>query len=227
MWFSHRILVGALVAIMVLATAPLLAGEKIDTKGTWALQFGLESDVRLTGFQGTTLSLQKTTMSGAIWRMGLGVSLSNQDRETEQITEDTSYIASTENSNSSSISLTIQRMFKLNSSTKIHPYVGIGPLVKFNHSSSDQGAPNNPTHERTYNSWSVGARTLFGAEWFVTGYLSLLGEYSLDAAFEWSKDSRTTIYEVSNGTTSSTNETRIDGFRVSKGYTYLAVSLYF
>ncbi len=227
MKFSHRISVSVVVMAMLLATTSLLAGEKIDTKGTWALQFGLESDVRLTSFQGTTLSLQKVTMGEAVWRMGLGLSLTTQDRETEQSTEDSSYISSSEDNSSSSVSLTIQRLFKLSSSTRIHPYVGIGPLARLNGSSRESDSHNNPTRKQEYDSWSLGARTIFGAEWFVTGYLSLLAEYTLDATFDSSTEKRTTIYLVGNQTTTNTTETRSDGFRVSTGYTHLAVSLYF
>ena len=224
---SNRILASLALFAMLLATTPLFAGEKIDTKGTWALQFGIESQTRLTSFQGTALSLQKTTMGGAIWRMGLGLNFYVQDRESEYSDEDSSFITSTEENNNTSMSITIQRLFKLSSSTRIQPYVGIGPLVNFSHQKTEQSAPAYPLIKKTRDSWSIGARSVFGAECFITSYLSLLGEYSFDASFNWTKDERVATYDVLGEVETNTSETKTNSFRVSSGYTHLAVSLYF
>jgi hypothetical protein len=227
MKFSKQFSVSLIAIAVVLMTSSLLAGEKINTEGMWALQFGIEAETRLTSFQGTALSLQKTTNAGAIWRMGLGMNFFTQNRESEQSDEDSSYVISTDDNGSTTISFTLQRLFKLSSSTRIHPYVGIGPLVSYSHNSSEHIAPLQPIDERSNDSWALGARTVFGAEWFVTSYLSLLGEYSLDASYGWAKSKHTRTYDTSGGFETFVTETKTNSFKVSPGSTRLAVSLYF
>jgi len=96
-----------------------------------------------------------------------------------------------------------------------------------NISSRESGFHSDPTRKQEYNSWSLGARAELGAEWFVTSYLSFLGEYSLDATYDRFTDKRTSIYQAGNLVTTSSTESTTDAFRVSSGYAHLAVSLYF
>lgn len=226
MKLPHLFLACALLVTLILSSS-LSAGEKVDVKGKWALQFGIQSDIRLTSFQGNTLSLQKTTMSGTAWRLGLGLNLSTQHREDEDTTPDSSYISNDNDQNTLSLELTVQRLFKLNTSTKIRPYLGVGPLVHFYTSSSDVNAPNNPIRSTDRDSWALGLRGVLGAEWFVTDYLSLLGEYTLDATFDSITEKRTTTYDSGGNTYMTSVEIRTDGFHIGSGYTQLAASLYF
>jgi hypothetical protein len=212
--------------VSALTVTAALADEKIDTRGTWALQFSLEHDLRLAPLQGSTLSLQRTTSGGAIWRFGVSSSFSTRDGETEVFDPDTTYVSSSQDNTSIGLNLVAQRLLNLDGSTPIHPYIGVGPLFGFSYGRDETTQSIDVLQERTLSVVSGGLRLGLGAEWFVTSSLSLLGEYSMDVVYEHRKETRELIGPVNTRHPAKT-ETSATTLRATSGYVNLGVSLYF
>jgi len=221
----QTLLVSVLVCLLIV---PIALGGKVDTNGKWALQFGLQSDVRLTGFNNSSLALQKTTKGGSTWRLGLDFGISTRSQDQSQTTPDTVRAGTSRDDDTESATVVLQKLFRLHTSTPIRPYIAIGPLVGFRHTNNTLDPAQSTTkRENIDNMWMVGARGAVGAEWFVTDYLSLLAEYAGDVSVRWDKSTSKSTYYSADKELVTKEEVKNTYFSLSSGVATLAVSLYF
>jgi opacity protein-like surface antigen len=227
MKFSTAILFGLLIALATAPTASVSADGPLDTKGTWALQFGVVRDMRLVDFQGTALSLQRTTESGNIWRLGLSLNwrLSSTDEKEDNAVAD--YDGERERVRPSTASLTLQRVFRFKKLKNFQPYWGAGAIVSYGRSTSDDDPFENRTKRQVVSEYQIGLRLLIGAEHRFSDEVSVLGEYSTDLSYRWLRDTREVTYTESTQVSHSKTVVRDDSFRISTGAVKLAISLYF
>ena len=170
--------------------------------GAWALEFGITNNFTLSSFQGTTISAQYQCSATSAWRAGIGIIGNTQNSTGQQspIPGDTITNSNSNNGSSSSegISLKIQHLWYTNSEGITHFYAGVGPMVSYSHSHSNQqlmGSSNNLSNGtwntditiNTSNTWSVGASALAGVEYFPVHVFSLHAEYGTSIAYQEQK----------------------------------------
>jgi len=139
--------------------------------GAWALQFDINGQLlSIESFAGG-LSLKRHFSPKSALRIGVGVSASSTDLNTE-----TSF-AREVNENSSGTFFEVMYQRYANPGAEVNAYWGIGPRVSYARSTreSDTGSV---TSREELTHWAVGAIAALGAEWFATRQFSFHGEFT-------------------------------------------------
>ncbi len=203
-----------LIGLSVVLASSVCADAKTDPAGAWAMQFQINDNFSLGAFQGSTLSLKKHKSSGFAWRLGLDISLEFNDDESQDFREDSLQTKTESSVNIQDIQLRIQALFYPNSFAGIKFFYGFGPLIGFAHgrNNTDQlriSYERLLSNEASFNKWEIGASGVFGVEWFASGNISLIAEYSTMAYYRYHKSTNETISTYPDNISRSNRE-RID-----------------
>jgi len=211
----------------------LQARENSLKKGKWALQFEIDRDFDLKGFQGSTLSVKKHTADNRAYRLGLSISLDVDDGEIIQQLNDSVPIPGDKDFNSRGLGINLQKIYYVKGTLSIYPFFGIGAAASFYHSKNeteyrDASGSYVEYRKNTLDSWVTGLSGIFGVEWFFANDLSLLGEYSTFLNYSES-NGKDEGRSVRNGSLvrSSKFQEQSHSFRISSSTVKFGLSVYF
>ncbi|MCH9025109.1 MAG: hypothetical protein IH931_07220 [candidate division Zixibacteria bacterium] len=222
-----------LLAIIVAIPSAASARENSLKKGKWALQFEIDRDFDLSGFQGNTLSIKKHTADNRAYRLGFTFFLDIGDSETLRILNDTILLPRERDFNSRRFNFSFQKIYYASTDASVNMFYGIGTAYSFQHSNNESVSYNRSRTQiqfsnSTNDSWSAGITGVFGAEWFFAENMSLLGEYNTVANYRQSKrENLTRIVEGNTILNSSFSEDKTDSFRLSSSRVKFGLSVYF
>ena len=223
----------AVLAAIVTIPSETSARENSLKKDKWALQFEIDRDFDLSGFQGNTLSIKKHTADNRAYRLGFTFFLDIGDSETLRILNDTILLPRERDFNSRRFNFSFQKIYYASTDASVNLFYGIGTAFSFQHSNNESVSFNRSlTQVRINNStndlWSAGMTGIIGAEWFFAENMSLLGEYNTVAKYTRSnREDESRIIESGVILGSSFSESKTDSFRISSSSVKFGLSVYF
>lgn len=151
--------------------------------GKFALQFQINSNFRLSDFQGSTLSGKYHFSARDAVRLGITLELSDADGEVSSNLIDTVSV-NTSKINSSSFGITVNTQYirYIKGTDDISFFAGGGPFISYSTSTSNgELRQKDPVekYKRTDDSYSLGVDLLLGVEWWFHKYMSLSAEYGM------------------------------------------------
>ena len=180
--------------------------EPLLKEHSWALQFQISDNFRLTSFQGATLSAKYQLNARQALRFGVGVNAANrtmkyvpQDdgscilpRETECFMPPCcpySYDEITKRKTTDrQMTLDVQYIrYPRPESKRVLVFYGAGPSIGYEGSTERATYVSGETNKYTRTTWKAGISAVIGVEWFVTETISLLGEYGVNLSYQRSK----------------------------------------
>jgi hypothetical protein len=146
--------------------------------GAWALEFGIEDNLRLTSFGSDMVALKRQTSERTAWRLGLSASLlaDETDRSREYAIPDTTHLSTFERSGRS-FGVNLTRLQYLQPARRATAYWGAGVFATNTHSRIESGLDGSAGVRMNSNQTSAGARVLFGGEWFAVRSIGIHAEY--------------------------------------------------
>ncbi len=209
------------------------ARENSLKKGKWALQFEIDRDFDLSGFQGNTLSIKTHTADNRAYRLGFTVFFDIGDSESFSILNDTIIYPRESNFNSKRIDINLQKVFYASTDAAVNLFYGLGTAFSLQHSTSERESFNRPrtiiqTYNSTNNAWAAGLTGILGAEWFFAENMSLLGEYTTFLNYNESIV-KSEFITTENGiiTNKGYDERKGNSFRLSSSSVKFGLSVYF
>ncbi len=160
--------------------------------GKFALQFQIEGLLRLTSFQGSTLSGKYNFSDRDVVRLGisLGVTDSEKDNSINEIDTTRTYYQEG-NKNKLDIRVNTQYLRYISVDDDISFFAGGGPFVSLFSSSEDFKVIRYGKEEdwiRDDDGFSIGLELILGVEWMFYNNMTLSAEYGLNA--DYSKSDR-------------------------------------
>jgi len=191
-------------------------------QGAWAVEFGISNNFTLQTFSGSLISIEGQFWSSSSIRLGLGLSLAQDDYSDEFGSPDT-LIARNGDRTARGVSLQAQYVRYAAPEGRTSLYWGIGPSFSYS-KSEDNGSfsQDGVTLDDSYKSWSVGALASLGVVWFPTRTLGVHAEYGLRGSYE-SRDYERTI----SGDIPSQGKGDANGWRVGGAGVLFGLSAYF
>lgn len=206
-----------------------------------ALQFQIGSNFNLSSFQGTVFSYKHHLSKTTALRIGLSVSLYNNNSDNSltgfSIQGDSLYQKSKGNNdkNTNSIQLSTQHIWYINPGAKFLLYGGAGPFFRYEFMSDKSesinsipygGLGTSPTKtvtETTSKFFVPGLMGVLGVEWFATKGISLTAEYGLQVSYTWGKieTKNTSSYSIAS------SSTKQEGWNMGGSNVKLGLSVYF
>jgi hypothetical protein len=196
---------------------------------SWALQFGVSSNLTLSSFQGALFSVQHHFNSGNAIRIGMEGSLSHSSSE-ESFASAYSIDGTSASTDRQSVTLTTQYIHYLNPGAEILAYWGTGPLIGYSHLQSTSRNVNGAyvnTGSIRGHSWIGGMQALLGTEWFFANALSLHAEYGLSIRYTWNTSTYSSSSESIDTYSSTMRHTTNSGWSLSGNNVHLGLSVYF
>jgi len=223
----------ALLAAMVAIPTKTPARENSLKKDKWALQFEIDRDFDLSGFQGNTLSIKKHTADTRAYRFGISFFLDYSDTESFNILNDSIFYPTVRVGESRRVDINLQKIYYANTAASVNLFYGMGAVLSFQHGENESETLNRARTQLRYskftsNSWATGLTGILGAEWFFADNMSLLGEYNTTAKYINSKREDVTRI-IGSGVilNSSFTETKTESFRISSSSVKFGLSVYF
>ncbi len=160
--------------------------------GKFALQFQIEGLLRLTSFQGSTLSGKYNFSDRDVVRLGISLNIFDSDRDNSisQIDTTRTYYEY-EEENRLDVRINTQYIRHISVMNDISFFAGGGPFVSF--FSSDEAMKmirygKEIDRKRTVDGFSLGLEFILGVEWMFYNNMTLSAEYGLNA--DYSKSDR-------------------------------------
>ena len=214
---------------------------------SWSIQFGINSNLTLRPFDGSTFSAKRHFSATRALRFGVTINsqFSNLDGVDETATdffddEFPTRINDTDIDQTRTIlSLTLSAYFLryVESGTPVHLFWGIGPRTSYTSSILNQEAtetqnfvddpPTLMTSDIERTTMDAGIHFLFGVEWFFSNHFSLTAEYGTSMLYRRTRDSRKTSLLDNRRDTFSERSSTENGFVVGNGGVLFGLSIYF
>jgi len=187
----------------VLCTSTLFAQDSLSVIGKfiqghpWTMDFGISSNLTLSTFQGTAISLSKFISDYQKYRFGISTDLSENsgDQTGKQYASDTlSGFTSGDNKTTNySVRLTAQYITYATPAGHTSIYFGIGPLagISWYKSTSNSTSNSIDSYQSQYSytnsetRYFLGMLGSCGVEWFFSEHISLHAEYGLSMQYTW------------------------------------------
>lgn len=219
-----------LIILFLFWSAPLavIAGmsENMPKDNGWALQFSIRDNFQLSSFQGTTISILKHSSVDRAWRMAFtgGVRYNNNknndqiDRTRRSRADLTRYDAN--------FTIDLQKLFYANTESNINLFYGWGPVVGYHFNKSYDYSRG--TREMMKADWEIGARLIFGVQWFPTNSISLHAEYGskLSYLFSW-KRTEQWRFDIFEPVELRIDDSQTNSLNLSSSAVKLGLSAYF
>ena len=205
----------------------------------WTLEFSISSNLTLSSFQGSSISLGKFASDYQKYRIGVSIDANNSsgDQNGNHWYADTLSGTSTGTSTFTnySVQISLQYLTYATPNGQTSFYYGIGPIAGFerskqNSNSSSTSSSNNydeNVNSSTSNRYSFGLLGSFGVEWFFSDHISLHAEYGLALQYSSTKGESeghsrytnvgSTLFSYKNSGSTSSTEWRLNGQRVLFG----------
>lgn len=189
---------------------------KTGTDERWALQFQIQNNFTLNGFQGGTLSLKHQFSPSYAQRLGvyISTSVSGDRRDNSNYPADTTNNQRKTNQNSERIDLILNFIGYPVSAGDVHFYYGAGPKISFSRNySSVEDNTYYPTltfgqvSTSTTISWAGGAAMCAGVEWFATKTISLTSEYQVNVIYSHGTTTNENVSLPSGSSSSASDQT--------------------
>jgi len=196
-------------------------------KGSWAVQFEIGSDFKLSSFEGVMVSLKYHLSPKFALRFGAGFNGRNNQQIYEYREHYYGYTGSEPVSNFyDNVFFNINCLYYIKHDSKINVFFGLGPRAGYITDYSEHFYLDGYKEILDIESWAVGLNGLFGCEWFPVSYLSLFGEYSAYGTFgktirkDW-------VYENSTGYRVEYYNRYSDDYEFRGNIAKLGISIYF
>jgi len=171
------------------------SSETTTKAGPWALLFQVQKNFSLTEFQAGMVSVQRDLCGCAAVRLGAGVYGASSDATGDGSTTD-----------ETDVSFTAAYLRYLPGGQDVRVFLGAGPEVGFNRTSSlaSSSLSGDTTviyfeEESKEHSWYVGCGALLGDEWRLTPHIAVTGEYSTSAIYTSTRVDKTDRRRVDDG----------------------------
>lgn len=223
----------ALLAAIVAIPSEISARENSLKKDKWALQFEIDRDFDLRGFQGNTLSIKKHTADNRAYRLGITFFLDFGDSESFRVLNDTILYPLERDFDSRGFNISLQKIYYASTDASVNVFYGIGTAFSFQHGNNESVSYNRSRTQvqfsnSTNSSWSAGIMGVFGVEWFFADNMSLLGEYNSTAKYSQSKrEDESRIIGSGVILNTSFSESKTETFRISSSQVKFGLSVYF
>ncbi len=189
------------------------------TDSSWAIQFGIQSNMTLGSFDAANLSAKTHITSLQALRIGLNLYGANNRQETfqERSIGDSVFYQVTGSAwqNDFTIGATVQYLWYLDTKSDLFVFFGVGPTGRFRWSDSDFGE-----HRAA---WAIGIAPVLGGEWFATRRISFHAEYQATLFYERS----TSSYEDNSSETRFYRENTYTRWGFSADGVVFGLSVYF
>jgi len=220
--------------ILLMMVQTLLWAQKADSIPEFknALQFQLGSNFNLTGFQGSTFSYLRHFSPNRALRIGLTTDAHNYGNSSLQESSDSTFSRFENDNEMIDFDLYLQYLFFNKSYANIRFFYGVGPVIGFQHSISEETREyttdyyyNRYIHQKS-EYWKVGISGICGVEWSVKPNLKLSAEYGINPYFYHTKVVyRREIEDDPEDISRDTSES--DGFRFNNRAINIGISLFF
>jgi hypothetical protein len=199
------------------------AGEAKNSlrAGVWALQFRINNNFTLGGFQGGVISLKHHRSARSAFRLGLSLGFAADDDQSYLTTRNDTVIVDGKQdrrNNRQNVRLDLQYVRYPNPGSRVNLFVGVGPLLSYYRNYYEQES-NTAVAYQERTSWGVGASGQLGVEWFATKSISLHAEYGVFIQYVWSSEEGQTVDTTTRRVTSG------DGRSVNFGASSLLFGL--
>ncbi len=173
---------------------------KFAAEHPWTMDFGVFSNLTLGSFLGGTISVGEFVSDHQKFRFGLTTTFehSSSDADGSTYYQDTLYSrhSYTHSMDDYGVEFTGQYVHYTSPSTRTSIYIGLGPLIsysryEYDYSSDDvgvSGAASYRTESRKRDTYSVGALSSYGVEWFFSRHVTLHAEYGLALKYSWGSE---------------------------------------
>ncbi|MBZ0198551.1 MAG: hypothetical protein K8H86_01700 [Ignavibacteriaceae bacterium] len=173
----------ALVVSIIFFTSAGFAQDStlIKLKNHFALQFQLGDNIRLTSFEGFTIS-GKYHLSKFAIRAGIEAGNFNTKSNNRNFTADTLTSSTEEENHGINIRINLQGLYYFNVYKDVAAYTGGGPFFAF-YKRNKTAYYNYSSPEKKIqkeNSTEIGLTALIGVEWFVKENIGLSAEYGIN-----------------------------------------------
>jgi hypothetical protein len=183
--FLQTVLFTILIMPVLAQETPITNNDTIAT-GSWALQFGISDDFRLSSFRGSLLSVQYHLSPTTAARVGISAQFSYGRTEATFEEPDVS--------DRQSFTITSAYLFYSKPHREVFLFWGVGPIVDLtrdhytSHESYSTIGSYTIAKDQLHQRWSIGPNVVVGVEWFAATWLSLHVEYGLSATYSWTKE---------------------------------------
>lgn len=199
--------------------------------GAWALQFQVGSNFDLRPFRGFGVAGKYQLSKNRAIRIGaeIGLLTSSGDFQTYYGDQDGQATSGEASRDLSDFNLTGEYVLYPSVAGKMNLYVGGGPQIGFMFEDwqaeiTDADSTNGLLDKdriREY-AWTFGLSIICGGEWFAARNISLFGEYSVSAGYEWEKSRMYDYYPDRR-----TREESMSSLFLRQDWVKLGLSLYF
>lgn len=210
-------------------TSPEQKEKNSLAQGSWAFQFLIDENFKLSAFRGSTISVKRHFSDKRAIRLGLELNAVVSDAD-ESILNDRELKSKADNE-----LITISAYYTIYPSPgkDVNLFYGAGPKVGFSLSGStvtvvrDVGTSTRIKSDES--SWSAGITGILGVEWFATRSVSLTAEYSSIFEYQSISIERTDELKTGTGNFEITNKTERDvkNFRFNPESVKFGLSVYF
>jgi opacity protein-like surface antigen len=147
---------------------------------------------QLSSFRGALLSVKHQVSPRSAWRLGAEVDFSDQNQSTRADT-----LLNESDATLTSLGVTFEYLRYTSPVSRTKVYFGGGLGAGYGRASTGRLFPT--THSNTTWSWSGSLNGLLGVEWFMTGNLSLSGEYGLSIRYRKEKNTQENDSAIQTG----------------------------
>jgi len=182
-------------ALVVLALSPVVAfaddppayapASEAHRPGRWSMQFQVDDDFQLSGFNGAGLALTRNSSSSSAWRMGVELHGHTSGGE---LTSGASGTSGTFQSSQDlpdddhfGFGVDLLRLKRFHPDRRIDLELALGPRITFDHAKSTSGSPIGDlgfsTDENRIETQQYGVLGRFGVEVFLARALSVHAHY--------------------------------------------------
>ena len=203
-------------ALVVLVLSPVAAladdppayapASEAHRPGRWSMQFQVDDDFQLNGFEGAGLALTRNSSASSAWRMGVELHGHSSGGE---LTSGSSGVSGTSQSSQDipdddhfGFGIDLLRLKRFHPDGRIDLELGVGPRVTFDHakftSGSSLGEIGFTTDENRIETQQYGVLGRFGVEVFLARALSVHAHYGAFLGYRHytsTTDSHETYYD--------------------------------
>ncbi len=174
---------------------------------SWTMDFRIESNLTLSTFQGTAISLSKFVSDYQRIRFGIGTSVNSSSSGNSGMNYSADTLSGRSSGNSEnesySVQISLQRLTYGTPDAQTSIFFGIGPFggmswsknSSSNSSTSVGSYQNQQSNSSTNKTYSAGVLGSFGVEWFFSEHISLHAEYGLAASYSWGSGESSNSYQ--------------------------------
>lgn len=206
--------------VLIISSNIILAQDKEEHKGLYALQFQIGQNFQLSSFQGSVISGKYNFSDRDALRLGVSITTNNQDQNGlvnhhDQLDNYSSTMKNIINNFSIGLQYIRNNYYRWN----INFYYGAGPIIGYNYNDNNT-KDNFGNINRVMNTqWNYGISAMAGVEWYFLKDMSLSAEYGI--MYNYFQET------MANTQPNTDSTTKIKGFLIQPLGVRFGLSVYF